>query len=79
MGRKLALTGHLSESVVEGATFDWFAELGYTVAHAPDLAPEGDAPELYTVYANALCVKLLPKLLSGETRITGELFEEHRP
>ena len=34
-----------SESVVEDATLDWFAELGYTIAHGPDLAPEGSAAE----------------------------------
>ena len=40
---------NFTESVVEDATLDWFAALGYTVAHGPEFAPEGDAPELYTV------------------------------
>jgi hypothetical protein len=29
----------LSESIVEHAALKWFGELGYTVAHAPHLAP----------------------------------------
>ncbi len=29
----------LNESTVEAAGMDWFAELGWTVAHGPDLAP----------------------------------------
>ena len=29
-----------TESVVEEATLEWFAELGYAVAHGPDIDPE---------------------------------------
>ena len=35
----------LDESTVEQAALDWFAELGYAVAHGPDLAPGEPAAE----------------------------------
>ncbi|MFO0580247.1 MAG: type I restriction endonuclease subunit R [Polyangia bacterium] len=35
----------LDESTVEQATLDWFAELGYSVAHGPHLAPGEPAAE----------------------------------
>ena len=36
---------HFTESTVEEAALSWFAELGYTVAHAPHLAPGEIAAE----------------------------------
>jgi len=36
---------YLNESIVEEATLSWFAELGYTVAHGPHLAPGEPAAE----------------------------------
>ncbi len=30
---------NLNESIVENAALQWFGELGYTLAHGPDLAP----------------------------------------
>lgn len=35
----------LTKSDIEDATLDWLSGLGWTVAHGPDLAPEGKAPE----------------------------------
>ena len=35
----------LNESTVEAATLSWFAEMGYTVAHGPDIAPGEDLAE----------------------------------
>ena len=35
----------LPESVVEAAALEWLAGLGYTVAHGPDIGPDGPAPE----------------------------------
>jgi type I restriction enzyme R subunit len=34
-----------TESVVESAALDWFAELGYAIAPGPDLLPGGASPE----------------------------------
>ena len=35
----------MAESVVEEATLEWFEGLGFTVAHGPDLAPDGPSRE----------------------------------
>jgi type I restriction enzyme R subunit len=35
----------LNESVVEEAALTWFGELGYIIAHGPDLAPGEAANE----------------------------------
>ena len=34
----------LTESVVEEAALEWFAELGFGVLHGPDIDPDSDAP-----------------------------------
>ncbi|MBA2277419.1 MAG: type I restriction endonuclease subunit R, partial [Chloroflexia bacterium] len=34
-----------TESVVEDAALEWFRELGYTVLHGPDIAPDSTRPE----------------------------------
>ena len=36
---------NFTESILEEAALDWFAELGYSVLHGPDIAPDGIAPE----------------------------------
>ncbi len=36
---------NLNESIVEDAALQWFGELGYTLAHGPDLAPGEPAAE----------------------------------
>ena len=35
----------LTESIVEEAALEWFGELGYAVAHGPQLAPGEPAAE----------------------------------
>ncbi|MXY89993.1 MAG: type I restriction endonuclease subunit R [Gammaproteobacteria bacterium] len=35
----------LHEADVEEAVLDWLSELGYTVAHGPDISPDGTVPE----------------------------------
>ena len=52
----------LSESVVEDATLEWLAGLGYAVAHGPDIGPEGSAPERRS-YAEVLLVGRLREAL----------------
>jgi type I restriction enzyme R subunit len=34
-----------TESIVEEATLDWLGELGWSIAHGPDIAIDGSAPE----------------------------------
>jgi len=35
----------LTESHIEEATMEWLSELGWAVAHGPEMAPEGKSPE----------------------------------
>ena len=35
----------LNESVVEAAALDWLRELGWQVAHGPDIAPDTTGAE----------------------------------
>jgi type I restriction enzyme, R subunit len=35
----------ISESQLEQLCLEWFADNGWEIAHGPDLAPDGDAPE----------------------------------
>lgn len=52
-----------TESVVELAALDWFREIGYTVVHGPDIAPDGP----FSDHANFQS-KVLVELLSGRVR-----------
>ena len=52
-----------TESVIEDATLDWFAELGYTVAHGPDLAP-GEAASERATYGDVVLVDRLRAALA---------------
>ncbi len=53
----------LTESEVEDAALEWLAGLGYTVAHGPDIGPEGSAPERGS-YGEVLLPGRLRKALS---------------
>lgn len=50
----------VTESTVEAAALEWLANLGWQVAHGPDIAPDVPGAESYT---------LPPKLVSGELRM----------
>lgn len=66
----------LNESVVEQATLDWFAELGYETLHGPDIAPDEPGAER-TSYAD---VVLMDRLRSALVRLNpgvpSEILEE---
>jgi type I restriction enzyme R subunit len=53
----------VTESTVEAATLDWFAGLGYAVAHGPDLAPGEPAAERDS-YADVVLVGRLRAALA---------------
>jgi hypothetical protein len=62
-----------TESHVEEAALSWLDGLGYGILHGPDLAP-GETGAKRARYQDVLLIKhlrdvLLPKLLSGETRV----------
>ena len=51
----------MTEATVEQAALDWFAELGYSVAHGPDLAPGEPAGERGTFGGVVLGGRLPPR------------------
>jgi type I restriction enzyme R subunit len=60
-----------TESVVEDATLEYFAELGYSIVHGPDIAPEQPAQERAS-YGD---VVLIDRLRSALARINPHLFQ----
>lgn len=59
----------LTESDIEDVTLDWLSGLGWAVAHGPDMAPEGKAPERAS-YGDIL---LLGRLRAALTRINPQM------
>ncbi|MDD3182958.1 MAG: type I restriction endonuclease subunit R [Alphaproteobacteria bacterium] len=59
----------LTESDIEQANLDWLSGLGWGVAHGPDMAPEGKAPERAS-YGDVL---LLERLKDALARINPQL------
>ena len=63
-----------NESIVEEATLEWFGELGYTVGHAPLLAPGEPAAER----ASFADVVLVGRLRDAIARLNPAIPEEAR-
>ena len=59
----------LIESDIEDATLDWLSGLGWSVAHGPDMAPEGRNPERAS-YGDVL---LLERFKDAVSRINPQL------
>ena len=57
---------NLNESIVEGATLEWFSELGYAIEHGPQAAPDGAIPTPDDVFGPAprISVASSPNLVS---------------
>lgn len=71
----------LTESTVEEAALAWIEAIGWQIAYGPDISPGGDTLTLplsqrergsysEVVLAQRLRDALLPKLISGELRVT---------
>jgi len=62
-----------TESDVESAALAWLSELGWQVAHGPDIAPDGLFAERrdfgQVVLDQRMRGVLLPKLIRGEIRV----------
>jgi hypothetical protein len=60
--------------MIEQATLDWFTSLGYTCAFSLNIACDGFRPERASysevVLPDCLCDALLPKLMSGQMRVS---------
>ena len=54
---------NLNEYAVEEATLEWFAELGYQIAHGPDLAP-GEAASERDAYSEVVLVGRLREAIA---------------
>ena len=66
----------MNESVVEEATLDWFAELGYETIHGPDIAPDEPNAER-TSYADVVLVDRLRSALARlNPGVPAEILEE---
>ena len=66
----------ISESDVEDAALEWFAGLGYEVAHGPDIGPEGSAPERGSYEEVLLPGRLRKALAHLNPRLPAETLEE---
>ncbi len=58
----------LIEDTVEQATLDWLRELGYTVAHGPDIEPESANPARQSFDEAILLGRLRAALASSKKR-----------
>jgi type I restriction enzyme R subunit len=66
----------LNESVVEEATLDWFAELGYETRHGPEIAPDTPGAER-TSYADVVLVDRLHSALARlNPAVPAEIVDE---
>src|ERR1700722_14118815 len=66
----------LSESTVEDAALEWFAELGYSVAHGPHLAPGEPAAERESFGEAVLVGRLREAIRRLNVSISEEAREE---
>ena len=66
----------LTEDHVEQAALEWFRELGYEIAHGPDIAPEGNAPERTSYGDVILTARLLDRLKVINPDLPEALFED---
>ena len=65
---------NLNESIVEGATLEWFSELGYAIEHGPQAAPDGAIPTPDDVFGPAprISVASSPNLVSRSPNLDGK-------
>ena len=66
----------ITESDIEKAALDWFAELGYTVRHGPDIAPGASDAERFTYSDVVLTHRLRDAVARLNPHIPAEAQEE---
>ena len=70
------MTASFTESIVEEATLGWFDELGYAIAHGPDIAP-GEPNAGRAAYSDVVLVERLRAALARiNPAIPAEALEE---
>lgn len=65
-----------AESTAEEAALEWLGELGFAVAHGPDLAPDGASPERKTYADVVLIDRLRSALVTINPTIPPEAIDE---
>ncbi|MBL9000178.1 MAG: type I restriction endonuclease subunit R [Phycisphaerae bacterium] len=65
-----------TEDHLEIATLDWFRGLGYSIAHGPDIAPDGKAPERATYAEVVLVGRLKAALAKINPHLPSEAIDE---
>lgn len=65
-----------TESIVEDAALEWFEGLGYSVAHGPDIARDGESPERASYDQVVLIERLQSALTNINPAIPTEAIED---
>ena len=68
--------GRFTESVVEDAALEWLEGMGYSVAHGPDIAHDGDSPERRSYDQVVLIQRLQSALTNINPTIPPEAIED---
>lgn len=66
----------VSEDQLEHLSLDWFRETGYEVAHGPDIAPDGEAPEREDYRQVLLAGRLHEALRRINPHVPAEVLDE---
>lgn len=70
------MTRGINESVLENATLDWFAKLGYEVVHGPDIEPDSAGAERQEFAEVVLSGRLRDALMRLNPDVPDEAIEE---
>lgn len=65
-----------TESIVEDAAIEWFAELGYSYMSGPEIAPDGESPERIGFDSAVLEDRLYNALLEINKTIPSQIIDE---
>ena len=67
----------LKESLIEQASLEWFADLGYQTLHGPSLSPGGDGLQLRDSFADVVLIdRLLPTVRGLNTGIDNGVIDQ---
>ena len=81
MGRRRggpnSTVSNFNESVVEQATLEWLADLGYQTLHGPSISPGGDGPQLRDSFADVVLIdRLLPTIRGLNAGIDNAVIDQ---
>ncbi|WP_211293145.1 type I restriction endonuclease subunit R [Brunnivagina elsteri] len=70
------MSGKFTESIVEAATLEWFAELNYITLNASEIAPDAPNPERQTYADVVLITRLRDSLATINPQIPADAIED---